>query len=224
MTQTQNQSKMKYGTPKFTNLTDERANWIQNNKINSRFELSFSELDTFITVESLTSSFVEIPPINLHSLEMIQDALSLIDGSKLIGRLQYMYLTTYFYGGRVLFRKSELEDTCEILYLFTNEPVSSLLNRTNPSLTIDGEIGHRAVWLLKFVSSESPFLTPSITLNITIDAQEYLNKSVSLMTSLMQPQAQVGIINKLYSGFGEMKISLIYNNDDIDNNIFIVYH
>jgi len=215
---------MKYGVKQFSDITVEESNHIQNNRITSIFRISEDELNTFIKADTLNSYFVEVPPVNLHSKEQIEAALHFVDASDLNGKLQWMYLTAYYNGGGVLFRKSDTEGMCEILYIFSEVPKSQLLNRDNPVHVIDGELGFRAVWLLQLYSPKNLLLTPSITLNIEIDGETYFNRSVSTMVSLMQPQVQVAVINKIVSGFGEMKISIIFNNDDIDNDIHISYH
>lgn len=206
----------KYGTKNFSDLSIGELNKIQNHKISSLAEISDTEIKTFLDPESLTNTFIPLPPAHSFSLEQIDSLIKDVNNieEELLRKLKWMHLVTYYYGGQVFFRNSEKIGVNEIFYTFSNEPNNFMLNRENPEIKIDGEVGLRSLWLLNMSSSENLFLSPSISLNIEIDNQPYFKQSVAVSP----------IVNRVINGFGEMKISLSFENDDIDNNIYLSYY
>lgn len=208
---------------KFTELTAAEANQIQDQKINSIFSISAADLNPFIGVEILNSYFMEIPPINLFSDNDLKIVLAGIDTTTILGRLQWVHLKTYLNGGHMLFRQSHV-DTFEILVNFSNGFQCIQLNKKTPSHIFDGNNGMTAVWLNQLdCITESLTLIPSITLQISIDNEITFNRSVSLLVSMFQVNAQVGVINQLYSGFQKLEVKLIYNNVEINHGINLHY-
>jgi len=209
---------------KINELTLLEANYILDNKLNSLLILSNEELDQFIKIDSLNTSFIELPPINVSDNNDLKKLLAGVDGSTLLGKLEWIYFKTYLNGGRPLYRNIG-DGYCEI-FLDFSKGIKSVItfNPGGKPMRIDGHNGLRALWVLEIYSNEkSLLLIPSISLKITTDTVKYGPNSVMNFVGTMQPNAGVGLVNRMFTGFQFIEIEMIYNNPEIKNELLLTY-
>ncbi len=212
---------MKSKKNNFVDLTVDDANYIQNNRVTSQFQIFEKDFGSRILADVLINSFVEVPPQNLTGKEELKIALSGIDATTIQGRLQWMYLTTYWNSGRVFYQLVE-SGLYEVRYDFTQGDLSTYkLNRENPKITIDGHKGFLHIDSFDIEASKLFELTPSISINITIDDKQVLFESLVHMATKKQEVFEKST-PKFYHGFGTMEVSLIFNSENIDNDIFVL--
>lgn len=204
------------------NLTAAEANRIIDEKINAIIEIESKDLNSLIDTNSLNGWFIEHQPINIRTEEEFKLALSHVDGTTIQGKLQWLYFKSYMNDGRLLFRKAD-EETCQVYINFTPNISSRTLTKGNPSFKFNGFDRLRFVWIQQFYLSEEIMFNPSISIIISADGVEYINQSITAFISPMQPNSQIGMINRFCYEFDELEVRLVFHNEERNPELTLTF-